>query len=178
MLEQEISSCVRVKPPAVPPPPLRSRNSDSFQSSFRLPGCYTVEAMKRSIREIAEALQVRLIGDGNLEVSGVASLHSASVNDLVFVEDEKHMAEAMQSRAGAIIAGEFAAPSATDRPLLISDHPKLLFARAAQMLRSGPLLNDSLAPNPHPTAVIHASAVLGSGVHVDARAVLGEGVKV
>jgi len=134
--------------------------------------------MKRSIREIAEALQVRLIGDGNLEVSGVASLQSACANDLVFVEDEKHIPEALQSRAGAIIAGEFATSSGSDRPLLISDHPKLVFARAAQMLRQGPAFDNSVSPSSHPTAVIHPSVVLGSGVCVEAHAVLDEGVTV
>jgi len=134
--------------------------------------------MKRSIREIAEALHARLIGDGRLEVSGVASLQSASPNDLVFVEDSKHMAAALQSRAGAIIAGEFAASSTGDRPLLISEHPKLVFARAAQMLRQSPPFDESLVPDTHPTAVVHPSVVLGPAVSIEARAVLSEGVKI
>ncbi len=92
--------------------------------------------MKRSLREIAEALEARLIGDGSVEIAGVSSLESASPSDLVFVDDEKHLAGALQSRAGAIIAGEFASSMKGDRPLLISDHPKLAFARAARMLGS------------------------------------------
>jgi len=134
--------------------------------------------MKRSIQEIAEAVHARLIGDGELEVSGVASLQSATTNDLVFLEDAKHMGAALQSRAGAIIAGEFASSSYSDRPLLISEHPKLAFARAAQMLRKSPPSDASLVSGAHPTAVIHQSVVLGSGVLIEARAVLGEGVKI
>jgi UDP-3-O-[3-hydroxymyristoyl] glucosamine N-acyltransferase len=65
--------------------------------------------MKRSLQQIAEAVGARLIGEGRVEVSAVASIESASADDLVFVEDEKHLDEALESRAGAVIAGEFAA---------------------------------------------------------------------
>jgi len=47
---------------------------------------------------------MRLIGDSSLHVTGVASIESASAADLVFVEDKKHLGDALQSRAGAVIA--------------------------------------------------------------------------
>ena len=149
--------------------------------------------MKRSLQQIADAVGARLIGPGSVEVSGVSSLESASPEDIVFVDDDKHLAAAMLSRAGAIIAGEFAVTSAasspSERPLLVSDHPKLAFARAARFLRGsflrepGPLDNSSQpgAPPPensHSTAVIHPSAVLGPGVRVEPRAVVGERVQI
>jgi UDP-3-O-[3-hydroxymyristoyl] glucosamine N-acyltransferase len=158
--------------------------------------------MKRSLQHIADAVGARLIGEGRVEVSAVASMESASPEDLVFVDDEKHLAAALQSRAGAIIAGEFAVASAAKfaaksaasgpgaRPLLISDHPKLAFARAARLLREELPLHHALEHDPrqqgaagqstpgkgsvHPTAVIHPSAVLGHGVVVEERAVVGD----
>jgi UDP-3-O-[3-hydroxymyristoyl] glucosamine N-acyltransferase len=135
--------------------------------------------MKRSLQRIAEAIGARLIGEGRVEVSAVASIESASQDDLVFVEDEKHLAAALQSRAGAVIAGEFAetfaASAACDRPLLVSDHPKLAFARAAHVLR-GELALDGNAQqgSVHATAVIHSSVVLGPGVLMEEWAVVGE----
>jgi UDP-3-O-[3-hydroxymyristoyl] glucosamine N-acyltransferase len=131
--------------------------------------------MKRSLQHIADAIQARLIGDGLRQVSGVASIASASPDDLVFVEDEKHLAAALQSRAGAVIAGEFAAGVACDRPLLISDQPKLAFARAAHSLRGESDAPPS-ADRVHASAVIHSSVVLGPGVYVEQRAVISEGV--
>ncbi len=92
--------------------------------------------MKRSMQQIAAATGGRLIGDARAEVSAVASIESATEDDLVFVDDEKHLAAALRSRAGAVIAGEFAAALSCDRPVLISDHPKLAFARAARVLRT------------------------------------------
>ncbi len=131
--------------------------------------------MKRSLKEVADAVGARLIGDGRVEVSGVASIESALPNDLVFVEDEKHLAVALQSRAGAVIAGEFAAAIVSDRPLLISDHPKLSFARAARALREASAPDAaSQQATAHPTAVIHPSVMLGPGVYVEERAVVSE----
>ena len=119
------------------------------------------------------------MGEGRVEVSAVASMESASPDDLIFVEDEKHLAAALQSRAGAVIAGEFASSAVCNRPLLVSDHPKLAFARAARMFRQGmPSEGSPQDGSLHSTAVIHSSAVLRPGVLVEERAVVGERVQI
>ena len=134
--------------------------------------------MKRSLHQIAEAVGARLLGEGRVEVGAVASIESATPDDLVFVDDAKHLAAALQSRAGAIIAGEFSTSAAPNRPLLISDHPKLAFARAARLLRERVPADASTPGTLHSSAAIHPSAVLGPGVIVEARSVIGEGVKI
>src|ERR1700746_1942465 len=91
--------------------------------------------MKRSLQQVADAIAARLVGDRNIEVSGVASIVSAGKEDLVFVEDAKRLTPALKSRAGAVIAGGFAPEASVAKPLLISEHPKLAFARAAEFLR-------------------------------------------
>jgi UDP-3-O-[3-hydroxymyristoyl] glucosamine N-acyltransferase len=126
--------------------------------------------MKRSLRQIAEAVEARLQGDGSVEVGSVASIGSASKDDLVFVEEEKYLARALQSGAGAVIAGEFAA-AASGKPLLISPHPKLTFVRAARFLADGN--RDGSNSGIHATAVVHPSVRLGSGVVVEAYGVVG-----
>jgi UDP-3-O-[3-hydroxymyristoyl] glucosamine N-acyltransferase len=135
--------------------------------------------MKRSLRQIAEALGARLIGDGSVEVCAVASTQSASPNDLIFVEDEKHLAGALRSQAGAIIAGEFAASVPCPRPLLVSDHPKLAFARAARFFQQGESLDGHEQRwSVHATAVVHSSALLAADILVEERAVISEGVQI
>ena len=68
--------------------------------------------MKRSLSSLAESIQAQLVGDGAVEVSGIASIPQATPEDLVFVEDEKHLRLAMESRAAAVIVGKFAGKSA------------------------------------------------------------------
>src|SRR5579863_2224089 len=127
--------------------------------------------MKRTLQEIAEAIEARLQGDGYVEVEGVASLASASANELVFVEDQKYLSQALQSEAGAVIAGEFAAAS-SGKPLLICRHPKLSFARAARFLQGGGAEEKrSFIP---PTAVVHPSARLSQSVVLEEYVVIAE----
>jgi UDP-3-O-[3-hydroxymyristoyl] glucosamine N-acyltransferase len=129
--------------------------------------------MKRSLEEIAAALGLRLFGEPGLQISAVASIESASGGDVVFVEDEKHLALAMRSAAGAVIAGEFARAPSSGKPLLISDQPKLAFARVARLLQDARPAGDSPG-NVHPSAVIHPSASVATGAIVEAGAVIGE----
>ncbi len=117
-----------------------------------------------------------MIGDGDAAIHGVSSLQAATPNDLVFVEDEKHLAAALESRAGAIVAGEFAAKIASSRPLLICDHPKLAFARALSALQEFSK-TENAQPFVHKTAAISASAVLAPGVRVEENAVIGDGAQ-
>jgi len=130
--------------------------------------------MKRSLQQIAEAVGARLVGDRGVEVGGVASMASASKDDLVFVEDEKHLDAALQSGAGAVIVGEFAAAIASRKPLLVSGHPKLAFARAARLLYSAVPRDKGALASVSATADVHALAVLGLAVRVEERAVVGE----
>jgi UDP-3-O-[3-hydroxymyristoyl] glucosamine N-acyltransferase len=132
-----------------------------------------VEAMKRSLQQIAEAIGARLQGDGRIEVSGVASIAAADSGHLVFVEDPKHLDSALKSAARAVIAGEFAAAVPTKKPLLISAQPKLAFARAANLLRKGEKSLQDEAACVHATAVVDASARLSIGVVIEERVVIG-----
>lgn len=127
--------------------------------------------MKCSLQHIAETLGLRLAGDGSVQVDRVASLESATSHDLVFVEDEKHLPAALASRAGAVIARDYAVASSSGKPLLISDSPKLAFARAARLLRDR---DYKPAGTVDSSAVVHSSATLAGGVSVAARAVIAE----
>jgi UDP-3-O-[3-hydroxymyristoyl] glucosamine N-acyltransferase len=130
--------------------------------------------MARRLAEIAEFVQARLVADGNVTVSGIASVQSAQPGELVFVQDEKGLDAALKSRASAVIAGDFALGKKYSKPLIISEHPRLAFARAAQLLC--PKLERK--PGVHASAVVHPSARLGTGVTIDERVVVSQDAKV
>jgi UDP-3-O-[3-hydroxymyristoyl] glucosamine N-acyltransferase len=126
--------------------------------------------MKRSLQEIADAVGARLIGNGAVEVGGVASIEAATARDLVFVDSEKHLDSALRSPSAAVIAGAFAAASPHKKSLLIAEHPKLAFARAARLVLD---TEHEARTGSHPTAVVHPSALLGASVVVGEHAVVG-----
>jgi UDP-3-O-[3-hydroxymyristoyl] glucosamine N-acyltransferase len=128
--------------------------------------------MKQTLRDLAEKLGCRLLGDSSITVTIVSSLQSATSGTLVFVEDAQHFDTALRSSAAAIIAGDLATTDAS-KPILISAQPRLTFARAAKLLRD-PDHNREI----HPTAIVPASAKIGKNVAIGPRAILGERVKI
>jgi UDP-3-O-[3-hydroxymyristoyl] glucosamine N-acyltransferase len=128
--------------------------------------------MKHTLRDLAEQLGCRLLGDSSVTVTSVSSLQSATTSSLVFVDDAQYLDTALRSSAAAMVAGEFASAAAS-KPTLISAEPRLTFARAAKMLRD-PDRNRVI----HPSAIVPASAAIGKNVAIGARAILGERVRI
>jgi UDP-3-O-[3-hydroxymyristoyl] glucosamine N-acyltransferase len=134
------------------------------------------------LSEIAKQIGGRVAGE-DVEVRGVASVQSATVSDLIFVDDAKHLPAALSSNAAAVITGEFAGEPtlATEarvghptKPLLIASQARLAFARAAALLRP------AKAPEPqiHLSAVIDPSAKIASSCNIGPHVVIEAGVKV
>src|SRR5579862_4379500 len=130
--------------------------------------------MARSLQEVADFVRARVVGDAKLEITGIASIAAASCGDLVFVEDEKHFPAALASQAAAVIVGSIAGGHQSTKPLLISDQPRLAFARAAELLLTRTVPDARV----HSTAVIHSTAKLGSNVAIAEHVVIGENVEI
>jgi UDP-3-O-[3-hydroxymyristoyl] glucosamine N-acyltransferase len=130
--------------------------------------------MNRTVKDIAEAVHARLVGNPMVEVSGIASIGSAKSGDLVFVTDEKQLQPALNSAAAAVIVGEFASRQQNSKPLLISAHPKLAFARAAAVMAAGSSRPSAI----HPSTVVDPSARLGLGVNLAEGVVIGANAEI
>jgi UDP-3-O-[3-hydroxymyristoyl] glucosamine N-acyltransferase len=130
------------------------------------------DAMKRSLKEIAEFVRGRVIGNGSIEITGIASINSAAAGDLVFVEDEKSLTRAVQSRASAIIVSRSAGSITASKPLITCDQPRLAFAQAGSFL----LPAEKHVAGVHASAVIHPSARIGNGVSIEAHVSVDDSV--
>lgn len=126
--------------------------------------------MPLTLGEISERIGAHVVGDAKTEVTGVASIESATHTDLIFVEDGKHLGDALASQAGAVIAGRFAADARASKPLLIAAEPRLAFTRAARLLHPPRRYPAGV----HSTAVVHRSAKIGKHVSIGPNVVLGE----
>jgi UDP-3-O-[3-hydroxymyristoyl] glucosamine N-acyltransferase len=135
-----------------------------------VPLAYNI-GMPQNLYSLAEYLSARVIGDGEIAVSGVASIAGARPGQLVFVESEKHLPEALVCEASAIIAGEFAAHTSSTKPLLIAVHPRLAFATAASLLYAKPERQAGV----HPAAVVDLSSNVSPSATIDAYAVIERG---
>jgi UDP-3-O-[3-hydroxymyristoyl] glucosamine N-acyltransferase len=124
----------------------------------------------RSAKEIADFVQARVLGDETVQLTGISSVQSAGPGDLIFVDDEKNLRAALESKASAVIVGDFAAGKTPSKPLLLSPQPRLAFARAARLLSPKP----ERKPGIHPSAIVHPSARLADGAIVEEQVIVGE----
>jgi UDP-3-O-[3-hydroxymyristoyl] glucosamine N-acyltransferase len=130
--------------------------------------------MKHTLQDLADKLGCHLVGDGSAVVTHVSSLQSANAESLVFVEDDKHLDSALSSSAAGVIAGDFATATTPHKPLLISAQPRLVFARAAKILR----VSADEGRGIHPSALAPVTARFGSNVEVAAQSVIGDHVHI
>jgi UDP-3-O-[3-hydroxymyristoyl] glucosamine N-acyltransferase len=127
-----------------------------------------------AVKEVAEFVRARVVGDETVRLSGISSVVSAGQGDLIFVDDEKNLGLAVESHASAIVAGDFAAGKTKSKPLLLAAQPRLAFARAAQLFYPRP----KRKPGVHPSAIVHPLARLADDVTVEERVVICEGVSI
>lgn len=127
---------------------------------------------KFSLQELAKAIGAELAGDPSLRVAKIALLSDADEHSLVYLQDPGKLDEAEASKAGALLVSP--AIQKSKKPILISENPKLAFAKALRLFH--PRLR--LVASIHPTAVIHETATIGTEVSIEAYAVIGPNVRV
>ena len=127
------------------------------------------ETTPLTVSEIAEHVGGRVTGDGSVVIQSVASLETASNDEIAYVEDEKLFNVATASKAGCLIIPE-GADVKTDCAIEVK-RPKLAFALAAELLHP-PLRRQ---PSIHPTAIIAETANIALTVYVGPHVSVGEG---
>src|SRR5579883_3103951 len=124
------------------------------------------------LRDIAAALDCRLEGDGEIEISGVAGMEHAGPGQLTFLANPKYAHKVKNTRAGAILVTEAVKDHAIAS--LVSENPYLDFARALELFYKAP----KPASGIHPQASIAATATVGEGASIGPFAVVGEHVTI
>ena len=122
------------------------------------------------LRDIAAALGCELIGDGELEIRGVAGLELAGPDQVTFLANPRYAHKVKHTRAGAILVSE--PVRGVPIACLISSNPYLDFARTLELFYRPP----RPPPGIHPLAAVAPSARIGEGASIGPFAVVGENV--
>ena len=131
--------------------------------------------MQHSLSELAELCDASLEGDGDVVITGPASLRRAESDQIGFYEGHKrYTEELLATRAGALVVREGQQLPRTDLPLLRCARPTLAFDRIVALFASE---RPTLPPGVHPSAVVDSEARLGAGVAVGPLAVIGPGAE-
>jgi len=127
--------------------------------------------MPYTAAEIARKLNGEVIGDGSIELTGLAPAEHARAGELTFAENAAYFAAAEQSQAAAILVAE---PFASSSKVLI----RVANARVA-LARALPVFfpPEEHPSGIHPTAVIADSAQVDSAAHIGAGCIVGPRVR-
>src|SRR6202165_5610757 len=124
------------------------------------------------LRHLASQLGCELLGDGEIDITGVAGMEHAVPGQLTFLANLTYAPKVKHTRASAILVSE----PVRDAPIasLVSSNPYLDFARALALFYQPP----KPSPGIHPLASIAATARIGEGASIGPYAVIGERVTI
>ncbi|MBN3122208.1 UDP-3-O-(3-hydroxymyristoyl)glucosamine N-acyltransferase [Pectobacterium brasiliense] len=121
---------------------------------------------------LAQQLDAQLHGDGDIVITGVASMHSAKTGQVTFLSDSRYREQLAGTQASAVVLTEADLPYCQVAALVVKN-PYLTYARMAQLLDTTPQPATDIAPS----AVIAPDATLGQNVSIGANAVIESGAQ-
>ncbi|KFX23215.1 UDP-3-O-(3-hydroxymyristoyl) glucosamine N-acyltransferase [Pectobacterium atrosepticum] len=121
---------------------------------------------------LAQQLDAQLHGDGDIVITGVASMHSAKTGQITFLSDSRYREQLAGTQASAVVLTEADLPYCQVAALVVKN-PYLTYARMAQLLDTTPQPATDIAPS----AVIAPDATLGQQVSIGANAVIESGAQ-
>ncbi len=134
--------------------------------------------MQKTLKEIAEIVGGELIGDGKIKITGLNSIETARAGELTFA-DEKHIAEAKNSAASAVIipkdfTGEI------QKNVIKVDAPKFAFAKLMEIFKPQINIPDGISEKAFigknakisPTAKIMAFAYIDDNAEISDGAII------
>lgn len=131
------------------------------------------EGKMATINDIAKLIGGKVIGDGALQIKGMAPLELAEEGDITFALSEEDIKTSAKSKASCILTHADA-----------ENHPKTLLKVENMKLAMTVLYNAMLEMQPpkkgviHPSAIIAKTAQLGRDVSIGPNTVIGEKTKV
>ena len=129
--------------------------------------------MKKTLAEIAKAIQGRVVGDGALLIKGICGIKEARPGDLTFLANPHYLPLAATTGASAIIVGKDVLVEG--KSVVQTDDPSAAFSKVIFMIK------EDFTPRisgVHPTAVIDPSAVIAPGAGIGPYVVVEKGAKV
>ena len=125
----------------------------------------------KTVEEIALLLGASVKGDGKKIIAGVSTIDLAGPQDISFLANDKYAKLLPVSKAGAVVLSEkHTADCPEGTVALISENPRLAFARLLQAVEKKP----ERKPGVHPSAYVSASAVVDPSAHVGPFCVIGD----
>ncbi len=129
--------------------------------------------MNKTLKEIARLVDGKVVGNGDILITGASGIKEACEGDITFLANPKYMPLMDKTRAAAIITSSDA--QKTNKPIILTENPSLAFAKIISMI----IPDDS--GHPHGidyTVVMGKNITLGKDVAVGPYVVIGDNVTI
>jgi len=127
--------------------------------------------LKRRLSELAELVGGSLLGDSDIEISGVTNIEEAGPGQITFAVPP-HIEKAAKSAAGAVIIPDTV--TEFNKPAIRVANPRLAFTKLLEIFNPPP----KVARGVHPTAIIGEGVKLGNNVAIMAYVVIADNVEI
>lgn len=134
--------------------------------------------MAIKLSQLAKSIDCDLQGEDCL-IDNVADINKAVTGQLAFVYNPKYLDDIKSSTASAIIIKQEWLASC-DKPALVSENPRLAFAKAATLLNQVKLVSSGVAASAiiADDVSVPASVSIGHNVVIESGVTLGENVQI
>ena len=132
--------------------------------------------MKKKLKELAQWVDGTIVGDGEVEISGVAAIEEARAGEITFIADPKYLPNLSKTNASAVIVSKEVTQA--DKALLCVSRPKLAFAKILTLFSHEPYQPKGIDPNAwiSPTAKLGKDLTLYPFVYIGDRCSIGDRV--
>jgi len=126
------------------------------------------------VYELAELVSGHIVGAGETEIKRIGNLDQAGEGEIAYVDNEKFLSMACDSKAGCLIVPPGVEEKFPNRTLIEVPNPKLAFALIGAALHP-PVRRE---PEIHATAVIAESADVALTAYIGPHVQIGENARV
>ena len=129
--------------------------------------------MKVTLEAVAKAIDGRVVGDGSVEITGVAGIREAREGELTFLANPRYESYLELTQASAIIVSEN--HRNIGKPLIQNPNPYLAFLKAMRLFTGEA---ERPCAGVHPTAVVAEDAFIALDASVGPHVVIGRGASI
>jgi UDP-3-O-[3-hydroxymyristoyl] glucosamine N-acyltransferase len=132
--------------------------------------------MKKKLKELAEYVGGTVVGEDEVEISGVAAIEVAQAGEITFIAHPRYLPKLAETKAAAVIVSkEVASPH---KPLLCVSNPYLAFAKILTLFSQKPHQPKGIDPNAwiSPTAQLGQEMTIYPFVFIGDRCRIGDRV--
>ena len=129
--------------------------------------------MKVTLEAVARAIDGTVVGDGSVEITGVAGIREAREGEITFLANPKYEPYLELTRASAVIVSEN--HRHTQKPLIQNPNPYLAYLKAVRFFAGD---RERPCPGVHPTAVVAPGVSVGPEAFLGAHVVIEPGATI